>query len=94
MMYFVLSGYEAPQKWQSKTGIKALSEQALKAANQLHVLSLCKQMSFDIKTKLKLFESLISRILLCAAEVWGIYEYEHKSKIHIKFYKTILVVRT
>ena len=59
-------------------GVKALSEQALKAANQ--VLALSKRMSFDIKTKLKLFDSLLSHILLYASEVWGIYEYEHFDK--------------
>ena len=51
-------------------------------------------MSFNIKTKLKLFDSLVSPIFLYAAEVWGIYEYEHMDKIHIKFYKNILGVRT
>ena len=59
-------------------GVKALSEQALKAANQ--VLALSKRMRFDIKTKLKLFDSLVSPILLYASEVWGIYEYEHFDK--------------
>ena len=73
-------------------GVKALSEQALKAANQL--LALSKRMSFDVKTKLKLFDSLVSPILLYASEVWGIYEYEHIDKIHIKFCKNILGVRT
>ena len=52
------------------------------------------QLSFDIKTKLKLFDSLVSPILLYAAKVWGIYEYEHIDKIHIKFCKNILGVRT
>ena len=73
-------------------GVKALSEQALKAANQL--LALSKRMSFDVKTKLKLFDSLVSPILLYASEVWGIYEYEHIDKIHIKLCKNILGVRT
>ena len=73
-------------------GVKALFEQALKAANQL--LALSKRMSFDVKTKLKLFDSLVSPILLYASEVWGIYEYEHIDKIHIKFCKNILGVRT
>ena len=75
-----------------KPGVKALSEQALKAANQL--LALSKRMSFDVKTKIKLFDSLVSPILLYASEVWGIYEYEHIDKIHIKFCKNILGVRT
>ena len=73
-------------------GVKALSEQALKAANQL--LALSKRMSFYIKTKLKLFDKLVSPILLYASEVWGLYKYENIDKIHIKFCKNILGVRT
>ena len=49
-------------------------------------------MSFDVKTKLKLFDSIVSPILLYASEVWGIYEYEHIDIIHIKFCKNILGV--
>ena len=73
-------------------GVKALSDQALKAANNL--LALFKRMSFDVRTKLKLFDSLVSPILLYGSELWGIYEYDHVDKIHIKFYKSILGVRS
>ncbi|MCG7875093.1 MAG: reverse transcriptase family protein [Candidatus Thiodiazotropha endolucinida] len=73
-------------------GIKALSDQAMKATNQL--LALFKRMNFDVKTKLKLFDSLISPILLYASEVWGIYGYDHIDKVHIKFCKKLLGVRT
>lgn len=72
-------------------GVKALSDQALKAANQL--LALFKRMSFDVKTKLKLFDSLVSPILLYASEVWGIYGYDKIDIIHIKFCKNLLGVR-
>ena len=48
-------------------GVKALSDQALKAANNL--LALFKRMSFDVRTKLKLFDSLESPILLYGSEV-------------------------
>ena len=72
-------------------GIKALSDQALKAANQL--LALFKRMSFDVRTKLRLFDSLVSPILLYASEVWGIFGYDHIDKIHIKFCKNLLGVR-
>ena len=51
-------------------------------------------MSFDVKTKLKLFDSLVSPKLLYTSEVWGIYEHEYIDKIHIKFFKNILGVRT
>ena len=63
-------------------GIKALSDQALKATNQL--LALFKRMKFDVKTKLRLFDSLVSPIILYASEVWGIYGYDHIDKIHKK----------
>ena len=72
-------------------GIKALSDQALKATNQL--LALFKRMKFDVKTKLRLFDSLVSPIILYASEVWGIYGYDHIDKIHIKFCKNLLGVR-
>lgn len=72
-------------------GVKALSDQALKASNQL--LALFKRMSFDVKTKLKLFDSLVSPILLYAAEIWGIFGYDIIDKVHIKFCKNLLGVR-
>ena len=50
-------------------------------------------MSFDVKTKLRLFDSLISPILLYASDVWGIFGYDHIDKIHIKFCKNLLGVR-
>ena len=50
-------------------------------------------MYFDIKTKLALFDSLVTPILLFGAEVWGLYDYSCIDKIHIKFCKIILGVR-
>ena len=44
-----------------KPGIKALSDQALKAKNQL--LALFKQMGFDFKITLRLFDSVVALIL-------------------------------
>ena len=70
---------------------KALSDQALRAANGL--LALFKRLSFDIKTKLSLFDSLVTPILLYSAEVWGIYNISNMDKIHIKYCKAILGVR-
>ena len=70
---------------------KALSDQALRAANGL--LALFKRLSFDIKTKLSLFDSLVTPILLYGAEVWGIYNISNIDKIHIKYCKAILGVR-
>ena len=56
----------------------------------IQLLSCCKRMSFDIKTKLKFLDPLVSPILLCAAGVWGIYEYEHIDNITLSFASTYL----
>ena len=70
---------------------KTLSDQAARAANNL--LALFKRLSFDVKTKLALFDSLVTPIILYGAEVWGIYDIKSIDRIHIKFCKTILGVR-
>ena len=71
--------------------IKTLSDQAARAANNL--LALFKRLSFDVKTKLVLFDSLVTPIILYGAEVWGIYDIKSIGRLHIKFCKTILGVR-
>lgn len=74
-------------------GIKAQPDQALKAANRL--LSLIKRMSFDVKSKLKLFNIFfVSPILLYASDAWEIYKCHHIDKIHIKFCKHFIGVGT
>ena len=60
-------------------GIKALSDQSLEATDQLF-----ERMSFDVKTKLRLFDSVVAPILLYASEVWGIYGYDNVDKVHIQ----------
>ena len=70
---------------------KALSDQALRAANNL--LALFKRVSFDVKTKLSMFDSFVTPIILYGAEVWGIYDIKIIDRIHIKFCKSILGVR-
>ena len=52
-------------------GVKALSDQALRAINSLLVLF--KRVSFDLKTKISLFDSLVTPILLYGSEVWGVH---------------------
>lgn len=74
-----------------KNVAKTLSDQALKAYNAL--VSLFSRVNLDIKTKLCLFDSMISPILLYSADVWGIYDIKDIDKIHIKFCKYILGVR-
>ena len=52
-----------------QNAVNALNDQALKAMNSL--LSLFKKVPTDIKTKLLLFDRMVSPILLYAAEAWG-----------------------
>ena len=73
-----------------EAGVKALSDQALRAVNNL--LGLFQRVYFDIKTKLALFDALVTPILLYNAEVWGLYDFPHIDIIHIKFCKTLLGV--
>ena len=70
---------------------KTLSDQAARVANNL--LALFKRLSFDVKTKLALFDSLVTPIILYGAEVWGIYDIKKIDRIHIKFCKAILGVK-
>lgn len=88
---FCYLGLKINNTWNVEFTTKALSDQALRAANGL--LALFKRLSFDVKTKLSLFDSLVTQLLLYGAEVWGIYEVKNIDKIHIKFCKAILGVR-
>ena len=72
-------------------GVKALSDQALRTTNCL--LSLFKRVSFDLKTKISLFDSLVTPILLYGSEVWGMQGFDCIDKVHIKFLKILLGVR-
>jgi len=71
--------------------VKALHDQALRAYNNL--LNVFDKVSLDIKTKLSLFDSIIVPILTYGCEVWGVYNYKHVDKLHIKFCKYILGVK-
>ena len=73
-----------------QNAVNALNDQALKAMNSL--LSLFKKVPTDIKTKLLLFDRMVSPILLYAAEAWGVYNLKSVDKIHMKFLKKILGV--
>ena len=74
-----------------KYAIQILYEQALKAYNSL--LSLFSKVNMDIKTKLNMFDSLITPILLYGSEIWGIYNYKDVDRLHIKFCKYLLGVK-
>ena len=89
--FFFYLGVKFSSNGSLEAGVKALSDQALRAANNL--LGLFQSVYFDIKTKLALFDALVTPILLYSAEVWGLYDYQHIDKIHIKFCKILLGVR-
>ena len=75
-----------------KQAVSALHDQANRA--MMNLFQLFKRTKFDIKTKIHLFDRLISPILLYAAEVWGIYGLQQVDRLHIKFCKSILGVHT
>ena len=72
--------------------ISTLSDQALKALNGLYVIF--SRVYMDVKTKLLLFDRMVLPILLYCAEVWGIYNIKDIEKIHIKFCKRILGLKS
>ena len=71
--------------------VKTLSDQALRAYYNL--LSLFDNVEIDIRTKLKLFDTMIVPILLYGSEVWGVYNFKEVDKLHIRFCKNLLGVR-
>lgn len=58
---------------------KTLAEQGLRAYNSL--LDIFDRIKLDVKTKLYLFDSLITPILLYGSDVWGIYKYKDIDKL-------------
>ena len=44
----------------------------------------------DIETKLQLFDSIVTPILLYGSEVWGFENIRNVEKIQIRFYKLLL----
>jgi hypothetical protein len=72
--------------------LTALSEQALKAINGLY--SIFSRVQFDVKTKLLLFDRMVSPIVLYCSEVLGIYNTNIIERVHIKYCKKILGVKT
>ena len=71
--------------------VKILHDQALKAYSSL--ISLFSKVSLDLKTKLALFDSMVTPILMYGSEVWGVYNYKDVDKLHIKFLKYLLGVK-
>ena len=67
---------------------KSLSEQANRAIFSFYTLF--NKVDFDIKDKLKLFDSMISPILFYSSEVWGFHKSPDIEKIYLKFMRNIL----
>ena len=70
--------------------VKCLVEKANKAYHSLQTLFEKNQL--DIQTKLKLFEIMVTPIMLYGAEVLGIYGHDEIDKLQMKFYKCKLGV--
>ena len=88
--YFYYLGVKFVKTGNLRFAVKALHDQASRAMNNL--LLLFKKLSFDVKTKLSLFDKLISPILLYGSELWGIFNFDDVNRLHIKFCKMILGV--
>ena len=75
-----------------RNAVKVLSDQALRAYHNL----LYNFDKLDCKTQMKmeLFDKMITPILLYGSEVWGIYCIKEIDKLHIKFCKYVLGVKT
>lgn len=71
---------------------KSLSEQAIKALFTLN--SLFDVVSLDVSEKIKLFDSMVLPILNYASEIWGFHPSPDVERVHLKFLKQILGVRT
>ena len=53
-----------------------------------------RNLSIPVDLQLKLFDSLVSPILLYSSEVWGFENIKDLEKVHLKFIKKILGIRT
>lgn len=70
------------------TARKKITEQAHKAL--FAVYRKIRNISIPVDIQLKLFDSLVSPILLYASEVWGFENKESIEKVHLQFCKNIL----
>ena len=70
--------------------VKSLGEKANRAYHNL--LILFNKVHLDTQTKLKLFETMVTPIMLYGAEVWGIDGCDEIDRLQMKFYKSLLGV--
>ena len=75
-----------------KNAVNVLSDQALRAYHNL--LYIFDKLDCKIQMKLELFDKMITQISLYGSEVWGIYCIKEIDKLHIKFCKYVLGVKT
>ena len=71
---------------------KTLAQQAMKALFSLN--SLFNIVSLEISEKLKLFDTMVAPILNYGSEIWGFHNAPDIERVHIKFLKQILGVRS
>ena len=71
---------------------KALEEQAPKALFSLN--NLFDKIALSISEKIKLFDSMILPILNYASEIWGFHPAPDIERVHLKFLKQILKVKS
>ena len=71
---------------------KALAEQATKALFSLN--NLFDKIDLSISEKIKLFDSMILPILNYASEIWGFHPAPDIERVHLKFLKQILKVKS
>ena len=75
-----------------KIAIEELHKQASRAMYSL--LSKCRTFNLPVVVALDLFDKLVSPIMLYASEVWGFEKAERLEKLHLRFLKYILKVKT
>ena len=71
-----------------KVALETISNQATRAIYGLK--KAYKYELMDIETKLQLFDSIVTPILLYGSEVWGFENISNVEKIQIRFYKLLL----
>jgi hypothetical protein len=89
---FVYLGVRFNYNGTFKLCVKTLQDQALKA--YFNLLYLFDRVDLDVKTKFTLFDAMVAPILLYGAEVWGVYNLHEIDKLHLRFCKQILGVKS
>ena len=88
---FVYLGINFTHTGNLVNAVKSLQEQALVAYN--NILSIFSRVNLDTKTKIKLFDCMVTPIILYGSEVWGIYDFKEIDRLQLRFLKNILGVR-